>query len=82
MKFFFILFSIFFVANCSLNKDSKYWKNDNQNRLSDKAINTDNNKDLSKILNKSGDLNSMTIQEYELFIKDYTKKNEFPDISK
>ena len=82
MKFFFILFSIFFVANCSLNKDSKYWKNDNQNRLSDKAINTDNNKDLSKILNKSGDLNSMTIQEYELFIKDYTKKNDFPDISK
>ncbi len=27
-------------------------------------------------------LNSMTLEEYEIYIDDYTKKSKYPDISK
>lgn len=81
LKSFLIVIFIFFLTNCSLNKNSNYWTN-NQYDQSDKILSFDNNKNLPQIIEKSGDLNSMTIQEYELFIKDYTEKSEFPDISK
>ena len=82
LKSFLIIISIFFLTNCSLNKNSNYWTNNNQYDQSDKILSFDNNKNLPQIIEKSGDINSMTIQEYELFIKDYTEKSEFPDISK
>jgi hypothetical protein len=39
-------------------------------------------KKLSKILKKSKDITSMTLDEYKLYIEDYTKKSKYPDISK
>ena len=70
----FLIFSIF-VANCSLNNDSKYWTEDNKKRV-------ENEKQLIEIKKKSSDITSMTLNEYELYIDDYTKKSKYPDISK
>ena len=74
MKLVFIFFIISFLTNCSLNKDSKYWTEDEVKRNEDQ-------KKLSEILKKSEDITTMTLDEYEIYIDDYTKKSKYPDIS-
>ena len=74
MKFAFILSLLFILNNCSLNKDSKYWTEDVEKRK-------DNQKKLSKILKKTDDITTMTLEEYKIYIDDHTKKSKYPDIS-
>lgn len=38
-------------------------------------------KKLSQILKKTGDYKSMTFDEFNLFLKDYSKNAEYPDIN-
>ncbi len=74
MKFIFILSLFFILCNCSLNKDSKYWTEDVEKRK-------DNQKKLSKILKKTDDITTMTLEEYKIYIDDHTKKSKYPDLS-
>ena len=75
MRLIFCFFLLLFISNCSLNKDSQYWIDDTIKKK-DEQIN------LSKILKKSKDITSMTLDEYKIYIEDYTKKSKYPDISK
>ena len=75
MRKFIIIFFSLTLANCSLNTDSQYWT---ENSIESKT----NQKKLDDILKKSDDITSMTIEEYEIYIDDYTKKSKYPDISK
>ena len=75
MKFTFILSLLFILSNCSLNKDSKYWTEDEEKRI-------ETQKKLSKILKKTDDITTMTLEEYKIYIDDHTKKSKYPDISK
>jgi hypothetical protein len=75
MRLIFFLFLLLFISNCSLNKDSQYWTEDTIKKKNEQ-------KNLSKILKKSKDITSMTLDEYKLYIEDYTKKSKYPDISK
>ena len=75
MKLIFILTLLLLLNNCSLNQDSKYWTEDVEKRKETK-------KKLSKILKKTDDITTMTLEEYEIYIDDYTKKSKYPDISK
>ena len=62
------------VNNCSFNKDSKYWTEDNiKKALIDKK--------LMKIINKSGDIRLMSIDEYKIYINDYLEKSKYPNIT-
>ena len=75
MKIILILLISLFLSNCSLNKDSKYWRED--------VIKKENNqKELKKILKKSDDITTMTLEEYKIYIDDHTKKSKYPDLSK
>ena len=74
MKFIFIFLIILFLNNCSLNKDSKYWTEDVIKKSEDQ-------KKLSEVLKKSEDITNMTIEEYEIYIDDYTKKSKYPNIN-
>ncbi|MDC0396910.1 hypothetical protein OAM16_02325 [Candidatus Pelagibacter sp.] len=74
MKLIFILTSLLLLNNCSLNQDSKYWTEDVEKRKEIK-------KKLSKILKKTDDITTMTLEEYEIYLDDYTKKSKYPDIS-
>ena len=74
MKFVFIFLIILLLNNCSLNKDSKYWTEDVV------KINEDQKK-LPKVIKKSEDITSMTFEEYENYIDDYTKKSKYPNIN-
>ena len=73
MKLIFIL-TLLLLNNCSLNQDSKYWTEDVEKRKETK-------KKLSKILKKTDDITTMTLEEYEIYIDDYTKKSKYQDIS-
>ena len=73
MKLIFIL-TLLLLNNCSLNQDSKYWTDDVEKR-------NENKKKLSKILKKTDDITTMTLEEYEIYIDDYTKKSKYPNIS-
>jgi hypothetical protein len=74
MKFVFIFLIILLLNNCSLNKDSKYWTDD-----VDKI--SEDQKKLPEVIKKSEDITSMTFEEYEIYIDDYTKKSKYPDIN-
>jgi len=74
MKLVFIFFVILFLNNCSLNKDSKYWTEDVIKKSEDQ-------KKLSETIKKREDITSMTFEEYEIYIDDYTKKSKYPDIN-
>ena len=75
MRLILCLFLLLFLNNCSLNKDSKYWTEDSTKKK-------DEQKKLLKILKKSDDITTMTLEEYKIYIEDYTKKSNYPDISK
>ena len=75
MKLTFILSLLFILSNCSLNKDSKYWTEDVEKRK-------ETQKKLSKILKKTDDITTMTLEEYKIYIDDHTKKSKYPDINK
>ena len=73
MKYLFLSLVIF-LTSCSLSKDSAYWTQDPvKKKVEDKKI--------SKILKKTGDYKSMTFDEFNLFLKDYSNKAEYPDIN-
>ncbi|MDC3013791.1 hypothetical protein OAZ98_00660 [bacterium] len=74
MKYLLIFFLIS-LSNCSLNKDSQYW-------TEHPAKYKKNQKIINEILKKSGDITKMTLEEYEIYIDDYTKKSKYPDLSK
>ena len=75
MRIISIFFLFIMMANCSLNEDSKYWT---ENSIEKK----NNQKNLDEILKKVDDTMSMTLEEYKIYIDDYTKKSKYPDINK
>ena len=75
MRLILCIFLLVFLNNCSLNKDSQYWTEDPIKKK-------DELKKISKILKKSKDITTMSLEEYKIYIEDYTKKSKYPDISK
>ena len=75
MKIFLYLIFFILISNCSLNSESKYWTEDTIKKKAE-------NKKLIEIIDKSNDIRSMTVDEYEIYIDDYIKKSKYPDINK
>tara|TARA_E500000331_G_C17161166_1_gene671792 strand:- start:874 stop:1101 length:228 start_codon:yes stop_codon:yes gene_type:complete len=75
MKQIFLFMISLLLISCSLNKDSDFWNEDSIN-------NKENQKKLTKILKKNDDITEMSIDDYEIYIDDHTKKSKYPDINK
>ena len=73
MKYFLLPF-ILIIAACSLDKNSTYWNEDPIKKSQE-------SKKLSKVLKKTTDFKKMTFDEFDLFLKDYSNKAEYPDIN-
>ncbi|MDA7750265.1 hypothetical protein N8876_01425 [Candidatus Pelagibacter sp.] len=71
MKYFFLLL---IITACSLDKNSTYWNEDSIKR-------TIEVKKLSKIINKTADFKSMSFDEFNLYLQDYSNKSKFPNIN-
>ncbi|WP_415279134.1 hypothetical protein ABXT72_03650 [Candidatus Pelagibacter sp. Uisw_094] len=73
MKYFFLSL-ILLLTSCSLSKDSAYF---NKYLIKKSA----EDRKPSKILMKTDNYKSMTFDEFNLFLKDYSNKAEYPDIN-
>ena len=73
MKYFFLSL-ILLLTSCSLSKDSAYWNEDPIKKTAE-------DKKLSKILKNMDDYKSMTFDEFNLFLKNYSNNAEYPDIN-
>ena len=74
MKLILISFIFLLLNNCSLNKDSKYW-------TEEEVKTSEEQKNLPEAIKKLEDITSMTFEEYEIYIDDYTKKSKYPDLN-
>tara|TARA_Y100000741_G_scaffold32815_1_gene23259 strand:+ start:66 stop:293 length:228 start_codon:yes stop_codon:yes gene_type:complete len=75
MRVIIFLFFLFILSNCSINQDSKFWTENSIKK------NVDNNKLLLN-LKKSNDFTSMTFDEYKIYVEDYAKSSNYPNINK
>ena len=73
MKYLFLSL-ILLLNSCSLSKDSAYWNEGPIKKSTE-------DKKISKILKKTADYKSMTFDEFNLFLKDYSNKADYPDIN-
>tara|TARA_B100000795_G_C22526415_1_gene333392 strand:- start:352 stop:576 length:225 start_codon:yes stop_codon:yes gene_type:complete len=71
---YFLLPLIIILSSCSLDKNSTYWNKDPIKKSIE-------NKKLSKILKKKADFKTMTFDEFNLFLKDYSNKADYPDLN-
>ena len=70
-----LILMLLIFQSCSLNNDSVYWNENNKKRINEK-------KNLAKIIKKSKDITSMSLDEYKIYIDDYTKKSKYPDLTR
>ena len=70
-----LILILLIFQSCSLNNDSVYWNENNKKKINEK-------KNLAKIIKKSKDITSMSLNEYKVYIEDYVKKNKYPDITR
>jgi len=73
MKYFLLPF-ILIITACSLDKNSPYWNEEAKKKSPE-------SKKLSKVLKKTTDFKKMTFDEFDLFLKDYSNKADYPDIN-
>ena len=73
MKYF-LLPLILILASCSLDKNTAYWSEDPLKKSLE-------NKKLSKIILKTSDFKTMTFEEFNIFLKNYSDKADYPDIN-
>ena len=74
MKLLIGTFCLLLVNNCSFNKNSNYWNEDNNNKKFTK-------KKLNEIIEKSTDVRILSFNEYHIYIEDHIKKSKYPDIN-
>ena len=73
MKYFFLPL-IFILTSCSLDNNSVYWNEDPIKKSIE-------NKTLSNILKKTANFKTMTFDEFNIFLKHYSDKADYPDIN-
>ena len=74
MKLIKIFLILIIFQSCSLNEDSKYWNEHNEKKIAEQ-------KNLLEIIKKSKDITKMSLEEYKIYIDDYSKKSKYPDIT-
>tara|TARA_Y100000768_G_C23382202_1_gene409049 strand:+ start:288 stop:506 length:219 start_codon:yes stop_codon:yes gene_type:complete len=72
MKLITVIFLSFLFSNCTLNKNLT--KNLNNNKTKKNELN--------QVLKNHNDVIRMSLDQYDIYIDDYTKKSKYPDISK
>ena len=83
MKYLFLSL-ILFLSSCSLSKDSVYWNEDlteEANKKNELSVILKKKQLLNSLKEKYGDFKTMTFDEFNVFLKDYSNKAEYPDIN-
>ena len=69
-----MLLFVFILTACYLNKNSTYWNEDPIKKSLE-------SKKLSKLLKNNTDFKTMTFEEFNLFLKNYSDNADYPDIN-
>ena len=75
MRIIILLTFLLLLNNCSLNSDSEFWTEKTTKKNYE-------NSELLLIRNKSNDITSMSFDEYKIYVEDYLKSSNYPDINK
>tara|TARA_B100000035_G_C20736780_1_gene437988 strand:- start:60 stop:287 length:228 start_codon:yes stop_codon:yes gene_type:complete len=75
MKKSYLFLYLILLSNCSFNENSKFW-------TEDVIVKKNYENQLNKILDKSNNLMSLTINEFEIYINEYNNKSKYPDLNK
>ena len=75
MRIIILLTFLLLLNNCSLSSDSEFWTEKTTKKNYE-------NSELLLILNKSNDITSMSFDEYKIYVEDYLKSSNYPDINK
>ena len=84
MKYLFLSL-ILFLTSCSLSKDSIYWNEELTKKINDEkelAVILEKKQLLKALRKKYGDHKTMSFEEFNIFLKDYSNKAEYPDINR
>ena len=84
MKYLFLPL-IFFLTSCSLSKDSVYWNEELTKKINEKkklSVILKEKQILNSLKETYGDFKTLTFDEFNIFLKDYSNKLEYPDINK
>jgi len=81
MKYFFLSLFLILMA-CSYDKNSTYWNRDSVNKSLeiDKFLNVSKKNEDSKTMTIS-DFETMTFDQFNLFLKEYSNESTYPDIN-
>ena len=83
MKYLFLSL-ILFLTSCSLSKDSIYWNEELTKKINDEkelAVILEKKQLLEALKKKYGDHKTMSFEEFNIFLKDYSNKAKYPDIN-
>ena len=83
MKYLFLSL-VLFLTSCSLNKDSIYWNEELTKRTNEEkelAVILEKKQLLKVLREKYGDNKTMSFDEFNTFLKDYSNKAAYPDIN-
>jgi len=75
---------ILFLTSCSLSKDSIYWNEElakKNNEEKELAVILEKKQLLEALKKKYGDHKTMSFEEFNIFLKDYSNKAKYPDIN-
>ena len=61
------------MSNCSLNRNSKFWTEDNIQKAEKEEM-------IKNIIEKSSNNLIISIEEFKIYLDSYSKTNSFPSI--
>ena len=71
----FIFFFIFFLMNnCSFNQNSNFWTEQNEEKIKKEKI-------IKNIIDKSNNIMTLSIDEFEIYLDNYVENNDYPILS-
>ena len=73
MKYLFLL-CVLLLQSCSFDNKSNFWTEDS-------IIKSAENDKLLKIKDKADNYKKMSFNEFKIFLKDYSKESNYPDIN-
>jgi len=62
------------MNNCSFNQNSNFWTEQNEEKIEKEKI-------IKNIINKSNNIMTLSINEFEIYLDNYVENNNYPVLS-
>ena len=62
------------MNNCSFNQNSNFWTEQNEEKIKKEKI-------IKNIIDKSNNIMTLSINEFEIYLDNYVENNDYPILS-